>query len=87
MRLVTAAAMGCILVIACVMAEQGPVAGEESLAQWAVDPGEPGRDIPAEGRSLFDYAAAVRQIGDTEVIEVTATSAALCASGFAPEKK
>lgn len=63
MRLVTAAAMGCILVIACVMAEQGPVAGEESLAQWAVDPGAPGRDIPAEGRSLFDFAVAGRVDG------------------------
>ena len=45
------------------------------------------RKLKGQKRSLFDYAAAVRQIGDTEVIEVTATSAALCASGFAREKK
>ena len=45
------------------------------------------RKLKGQKRSLFDYATAVRQIGDTEVIEVTATSAALCASGFAAEKK
>ena len=45
------------------------------------------RKLKGQKRSLFDYAAAVRQVGDTEVIEVTASSAALCASGFAPEKK
>ena len=38
-------------------------------------------------RTLFDYVAAVRKVGDAEAIEVTASSAALCASGFAPEKK
>ena len=45
------------------------------------------RKLKGQKRSLFDYAAAVRQIGDNEVIEVTASSAALCAIGFAREKK
>ncbi len=38
-------------------------------------------------RSLWDYVVAVRRVGDTEAIEVTASSAALCASGLAPEKR
>jgi hypothetical protein len=38
-------------------------------------------------RSLFDYAAAVRRVDDDEAIEVTVSSAALCASGLAPEKR
>ncbi|MBC2668680.1 hypothetical protein ACFOON_15575 [Novosphingobium piscinae] len=33
-------------------------------------------------RSLADYVAAVRRVGDPAVIEVTASSAALCATGF-----
>ena len=45
------------------------------------------RKLKGQKRSLFEYAAAVRQVGDTAVIEVTASSAALCASGFAREKK
>lgn len=38
-------------------------------------------------RSLYDYVAAVGRVGDSEAIEVTASSAALCASGLAPEKR
>lgn len=38
-------------------------------------------------RTLFDYAAAVRRVGDDEAIEVTASSAALCALNLAPEKR
>jgi ACR3 family arsenite transporter len=34
----------------------------------------------------IDFAA-VRRVGDAEAIEVTATSAALCASGLAREKR
>lgn len=34
-------------------------------------------------RSLPDYVAAVRKVGDAEVIAVTASSAALCATGLA----
>ena len=45
------------------------------------------RQLKGEKRSLFDYVAAVRKVGDVEAIEVTASSAALCASGFAAEKK
>lgn len=33
-------------------------------------------------RSLADYVLAVRRVGDREVLEVTASSAALCATGF-----
>ncbi len=43
--------------------------------------------LKGEKRSLWDYVVAVRRVGDTEAIEVTASSAALCASGLAPEKK
>jgi hypothetical protein len=38
-------------------------------------------------RSLYDYVAAVGRVGDPEAIEVTASSAALCASGLATEKR
>jgi hypothetical protein len=38
-------------------------------------------------RGLADYVAAVRRIGDTELLGVTASAAALCATGFAPEKR
>lgn len=33
-------------------------------------------------RSLADYVIAVRKVGDRDVLEVTASSAALCATGF-----
>ncbi|WP_298196711.1 hypothetical protein [Novosphingobium sp.] len=33
-------------------------------------------------RSVADYVAAVRKVGDRQVLEVTASSAALCATGF-----
>ena len=33
-------------------------------------------------RSVADYVIAVRKVGDREVLEVTASSAALCATGF-----
>ena len=39
--------------------------------------------LKGEKRSVFDYIAAVRRVGDPEAIEVTASSAALCASGLA----
>ena len=45
------------------------------------------RKLKGDKRSLFDYVAAVRKVGDAEAIQVTASSAALCASGLAPEKK
>ena len=38
-------------------------------------------------RTLRDYLAAVRKVGDAEVLSVTTSAAALCASGLAPEKK
>ena len=39
--------------------------------------------LQGEKRSIGDYVRAVREIGDAEVIGVTASSAALCASGLA----
>ena len=45
------------------------------------------RKLKGDKRTLFDYVAAVRKVGDAEAIEVTATSEALCASGLAAEKK
>lgn len=45
------------------------------------------KQLKGEKRTLFDYVSAVRRVGDSEAIEVTATSAALCASGLAREKK
>ena len=38
-------------------------------------------------RSLSDYVYTVRRVGDRQLIEVTVSSALLCATGFAPEKK
>ena len=38
-------------------------------------------------RSLTDYVFAVRRLSDRALLSVTASSAALCASGFAPEKR
>ena len=43
--------------------------------------------LKGDHRTLFDYVAAVRKVGDAKAIEVTASSAALCASGLAAEKK
>ena len=43
--------------------------------------------LKGEKRSLWDYVGAVRRVGDVEAIEVTASSAALCTSGLAPEKR
>ena len=45
------------------------------------------RQLKGQKRTLFDYVAAVRKVGDAKAIEVTASSAALCASGLAAEKK
>ena len=38
-------------------------------------------------KSVWDYVSAVRRVGDAEVLAVTTSAAALCASGLAPEKK
>jgi len=60
----------------CAMAEHGlPPAGEE-VAPWAMDPGRPGRDLPSEGRSLFDFAVAGR-IDGRSVYEIPPTFDAL----------
>ncbi|PEQ13318.1 hypothetical protein B2G71_07735 [Novosphingobium sp. PC22D] len=38
--------------------------------------------LQGEKRTLADYVAIVRRVGDPELIGVTASSAALCAAGF-----
>ena len=38
--------------------------------------------LQGEKRSLMDYVAAVRRVGDLDAIEVTASSAALCTTGL-----
>lgn len=38
-------------------------------------------------RSIADYVMTVRRVGDRKLIEVTVSSALLCASGLAPERK
>lgn len=38
--------------------------------------------LKGEKRSLIDYVSAVRRVGDVDAIEVTASSAALCATGL-----
>lgn len=45
------------------------------------------KQLKGEKRGLMDYVAAVRRVGDPEAIEVTASSAALCATGLAREKR
>ena len=45
------------------------------------------KQLKGEKRSLWDYTAAVRRVGDAEAVSVTASSAALCASGLAAERK
>jgi PBP1b-binding outer membrane lipoprotein LpoB len=39
--------------------------------------------LEGEKRSIADYVAAVRRVGDAEAVAVTASSAALCATGIA----
>ena len=48
--------IGCMLFVACAMAEHATEASDEDAALWAMDPGTPGSDLPAQGRSLFDFA-------------------------------
>lgn len=43
--------------------------------------------LKGERRTLGDYVAAVRRVGDAEALSVTASSAALCATGLASEKR
>jgi hypothetical protein len=43
--------------------------------------------LKGERRTLSDYVLAVRRVGDAEALSVTASSAALCASGLASEKR
>lgn len=39
--------------------------------------------LQGEKRSVLDYVAAVRRVGDPQVFEVTAAAGAVCATGFA----
>lgn len=43
--------------------------------------------LQGDRKTLPQYVAAVRKVGDAEVIAITASSAALCATGLAAEKK
>lgn len=43
--------------------------------------------LQGQKRGLADYVATVRRIGDAELLGVTTSAAALCATGFAPEKR
>lgn len=43
--------------------------------------------LQAPKRGLSDYVLTVRRLGDAELLGVTTSAAALCATGFAPEKK
>ena len=45
------------------------------------------KQLKGEKRSLSDYVGAVRRVGDAEALSVTASSAALCATGLAGERK
>ncbi len=45
------------------------------------------KSLQAPKRSLSDYVLTVRRLGDAELLGVTTSAAALCATGFAPEKK
>lgn len=38
--------------------------------------------LKGEKRSVMDYVAAVRRVGDADAIEVTLSSAALCSTGL-----
>lgn len=44
------------------------------------------KQLKGEKQSLTDYVAAVRRVGDAEALSVTASSAALCATGLAKER-
>jgi len=44
------------------------------------------RQLKGEKQSLSDYVNSVRRVGDAEALSVTASSAALCATGLAKEK-
>ena len=44
------------------------------------------KQLKGEKQSLSDYVAAVRRVGDAEALSVTASSAALCATGLAKER-
>ena len=44
------------------------------------------KQLKGEKQSLANYVASVRRVGDAEALSVTASSAALCATGLAKEK-
>src|SRR5882724_9150936 len=76
MRVMAAIGTALIFFTACAMAEHGPLPAGEEVAPWAMDPGTPGRDLPSEGRSLFDFAVAGR-IDGRPVYEIAPTFDAL----------
>lgn len=45
------------------------------------------KQLKGANRSPAQFVAAVGRVGDAEALQVTATAAALCASGLAPERR
>lgn len=45
------------------------------------------KQLRGEKRTLGDYVNAVRRVGDAEALAVTASSAALCGTGLARERR
>lgn len=45
------------------------------------------KKLKGADRSLGEFVNAVRRVGDPEALEVTASSAALCATGLARERR
>ena len=45
------------------------------------------KQLKGEKRSLGDYVGAVRRVGDSEALAVTASSAALCSTGLARKRE
>lgn len=63
MRFPALIGIACVLVAACGRTDDAAVARLDGLPIWALDPGDPGSDIPAAGRSLFDFAMAAGNAG------------------------
>lgn len=45
------------------------------------------KQLKGANRSLGQFVAAVGRVGDPEALQVTASAAALCATGLAPERR
>lgn len=63
MKVLAAIGLACVLAVACGEPEPVPAARGQGLPSWALDPARPGRDMPVEGRSLFDFIIAGNRDG------------------------